>query len=99
MWCAIGSLAMTSTPRAWCWSMRGGRLRRAGLLVGLQNTEARERSSICSAALDALDAYTGDAALAAAASDPNFDADRFVAGEDTVYIHARRRRPGARGPP
>jgi type IV secretion system protein VirD4 len=64
-----------------------GSLQACRLLVGLQNTEARERSSICSAALDALDAYSSDAALVAA-SDPNFDADAFVAGEDTVYIHA-----------
>jgi type IV secretion system protein VirD4 len=57
------------------------------VLIGLQNTEARERSSICSAAADALDAYTSEAALAAA-SDPNFDADRFVRGCDTIYVHA-----------
>jgi type IV secretion system protein VirD4 len=58
-----------------------------GLLIGLQNTEARERSSICSAAADALDAYSSEAALAAA-SDPNFDADRFVRSRDTIYVHA-----------
>lgn len=58
-----------------------------GVLVGLQNTEARERSSICSAAADALDAYTSHTALAAA-TDPNFDADRFVRSRDTIYVHA-----------
>lgn len=58
-----------------------------GVLVGLQNTEARERSSIFSAAADALDAYTSHAALAAA-TDPNFDADWFVRSRDTIYIHA-----------
>jgi type IV secretion system protein VirD4 len=58
-----------------------------GVLTGLQNTEGRERSSIFSAAADALDAYTSQAALAAA-SEPNFDADRFVRSTDTIYVHA-----------
>ena len=58
-----------------------------GLLVGLQNTEARERSSIFSAAADALDAYTSQAALSAA-REPNFDAEQFVRSRDTIYIHA-----------
>ena len=58
-----------------------------GVLTGLQNTEAQERSSICSAAMDALDAYTSDAAIAAA-TEPNFDADAFVCSRDTIYIHA-----------
>jgi type IV secretion system protein VirD4 len=59
----------------------------AGQLIGLQNTEARERSSIFSAAADALDGYTSQAALNAA-SNPNFFAGRFVASTDTIYIHA-----------
>jgi type IV secretory pathway TraG/TraD family ATPase VirD4 len=58
-----------------------------GLLVGLGNTEARERSSIFSAAADAIDAYASRAALDAA-SDPNFDAGSFVRSRDTIYIHA-----------
>jgi type IV secretion system protein VirD4 len=58
-----------------------------GLLRGLVNTEARERSSICSAAADALDAYSSHAALAAAC-DPNFDPDVFVREGGTVYVHA-----------
>ncbi len=58
-----------------------------GVLTGLQNTEGRERSSIFSAAADALDAYTSRSALAAA-SGPNFDADRFVRSNDTIYVHA-----------
>jgi type IV secretion system protein VirD4 len=58
-----------------------------GQLIGLQNTEARERSSIFSAAADALDAYTSHAALEAA-SHPNFFAGRFVTSKDTVYITA-----------
>ena len=58
-----------------------------GVLIGLQNTEGRERSSIFSAAADALDAYTSSGALAATRS-PNFDPDRFVRSHDTIYIHA-----------
>ncbi|MGI8411412.1 MAG: type IV secretory system conjugative DNA transfer family protein, partial [Solirubrobacteraceae bacterium] len=58
-----------------------------GVLAGLQATEARERSSIFSAAADAIDAYTSTGALAAA-SEPNFDADRFVRSRDTIYVHA-----------
>jgi type IV secretory pathway TraG/TraD family ATPase VirD4 len=59
----------------------------ADQLVGLQNTEGRERSSIFSAAADALDAYTSTAALAAAGQ-PNFFSGRFVTSTDTIYIHA-----------
>jgi type IV secretory pathway TraG/TraD family ATPase VirD4 len=58
-----------------------------GIVIGLQNTEARERSSILSAAADALDAYSSASALAAAA-DPNFDAEAFVRSKDTIFIHA-----------
>ena len=57
------------------------------VLTGVAGTEARERSSIFSTAADALDAYTSQAALDAAA-DQNFDATRFVLSGDTVYIHA-----------
>jgi type IV secretory pathway TraG/TraD family ATPase VirD4 len=56
-------------------------------VVGLVNTEARERSSIFSAAADALEAYTSHGALTAA-TDPNFDADQFVHSTDAIYIHA-----------
>src|SRR5450755_2013807 len=58
-----------------------------GSLVGLHNTEARERSSIFSAAADALQAYTSEGALMTA-SDPNFDPAAFLTGHDTVYIYA-----------
>jgi type IV secretion system protein VirD4 len=58
-----------------------------GSLVGLHNTEARERSSIFSAAADALQAYTSEGALMTA-SDPNFDPAAFLTGDDTVYIYA-----------
>jgi type IV secretory pathway TraG/TraD family ATPase VirD4 len=58
-----------------------------GSLLGLLNTEDRERASIFSAAADALQAYTSEAALEAA-KDPNFSAEQFVASQDTIYIHA-----------
>ena len=58
------------------------------------NTEERERSSIFSAAADALQAYTSEHALDAA-EDPNFDAEAFVRSDDTVYIHAPAEKPGA----
>jgi type IV secretion system protein VirD4 len=58
-----------------------------GNLLGLLHTEDRERSSIFSAAADALQAYSSEDALAAA-KDPNFDPDLFVRSHDTVYIHA-----------
>jgi type IV secretory pathway TraG/TraD family ATPase VirD4 len=57
------------------------------LLAGLQNTEHRERSSIFSAAADALDAYSSSGALEAA-RDPNFDPALFARSTDTIYIHA-----------
>jgi len=59
----------------------------ASTLAGLRNTEARERSSIFSAAADALDAYSSTGALTAA-RDPNFDPPAFVSSTDTIYIHA-----------
>jgi type IV secretory pathway TraG/TraD family ATPase VirD4 len=58
-----------------------------GSLVGLLNTEDRERSSIFSAAADALQAYTSEGALLTA-SDPNFDPAAFITGHDTVYVWA-----------
>jgi type IV secretion system protein VirD4 len=58
-----------------------------GSLLGLLNTEDRERASIFSAAADALQAYNSEAALEAA-KDPNFSPAQFVATEDTIYIHA-----------
>ena len=57
------------------------------VLMGVANTEARERSSIFSTAADALDAYTSQAALDAA-EDQNFRPDQFVRSHDTVYVHA-----------
>jgi type IV secretory pathway TraG/TraD family ATPase VirD4 len=58
-----------------------------GSLLGLLNTEDRERSSVFSAAADALQAYTSEGALMTA-SDPNFDPAAFIAGRDTAFICA-----------
>ena len=68
-----------------------------GNLVGLFNTEDRERSSIFSATADALQAYTSENALAAA-REPNFDAEAFVRSADTVYIHAPAEEQAAAAP-
>ncbi|MGN6169076.1 MAG: type IV secretory system conjugative DNA transfer family protein, partial [Solirubrobacteraceae bacterium] len=66
---------------------RRGAPQAISLLVGLENTEGRERSSIFSAAADALDAYASYGALDTA-RDPNFWPSRFVRSSDTIYIHA-----------
>jgi type IV secretion system protein VirD4 len=58
-----------------------------GSLVGILNTEERERASIFSAAADALQAYNSEAALEAG-KDPNFSPDEFVASEDTLHVCA-----------
>ena len=68
-----------------------------GNLLGLLHTEERERSSIFSAAADALQAYGSEHALAAA-RDPNFDAARFVRSAETVYIHAPAEAQAAAAP-
>ena len=57
------------------------------VLVGIAQTEGRERSSIYSATAGVLAAYRSDAARASAA-EPNFDAARFVDSQDTVYVCA-----------
>ncbi len=57
------------------------------VLVGIAKTDGRERSSIFSATAGVLAAYNADATRQAAAN-PNFDADRFVASRDTIYITA-----------
>ncbi len=59
----------------------------ADVLAGIAKTEERERSSILSATAGVLAAYNADAVRRNAAH-PNFDADRFVAGADTIYITA-----------
>ncbi len=68
-----------------------------GSLVGIHNTEARERASIFSAAADAMDAYTAEAALTAARN-PNFDPGAFVRSHDTIYIHAPAEQQAAAAP-
>ena len=68
-----------------------------GNLLGLLHTEERERSSIFSAAADALQAYSSEHALAAA-KDPNFDAAAFVRSAGTVYIHAPAEAQAAAAP-
>jgi type IV secretion system protein VirD4 len=68
-----------------------------GSLVGILNTEDRERSSIFSATADALQAYTSENALAAARK-PNFDVEAFVRSADTIYIHAPAEEQAAAAP-
>jgi type IV secretion system protein VirD4 len=59
----------------------------ADVLCGIAKTDERERSSILSATAGVLAAYNSDAVRRNAAH-PNFDAERFVAGTDTLYITA-----------
>jgi type IV secretion system protein VirD4 len=59
----------------------------ADVLIGIQETDDRERSSIFSATAGVLAAYNSDAVRASAAS-PNFDPDRFTGSRDTIYITA-----------
>jgi len=56
-------------------------------LVGIAETDERERSGIFSTAARILAAYRNQHALAAAA-EPNFDPARFVWGSDTLYLVA-----------
>ncbi len=57
------------------------------VLLGIKHTADRERSGIFSTAARVLRAYRSEVALAAT-EDPNFDAERFVASRDTIYIAA-----------
>jgi len=57
------------------------------VLVGIAKTDGRERSSIFSATAGVLAAYNADATRRAAAR-PNFDAARFAASRDTIYVTA-----------
>jgi len=65
----------------------GGSEIAADVLVGIQKTDARERSSIFSATAGVLAAYNADA-VRTNAEIPNFDPDRFAASTDTIYITA-----------
>jgi len=57
------------------------------VLVGIAKTDGRERSSIFSATAGVLAAYNADATRRAAAT-TNFDAARFSASRDTIYVTA-----------
>ncbi len=59
--------------------------------AGIEQTDARERSSIFSATAGVLAAYNADA-VRAAATNPNFDPARFAASTDTIYITAPEHR-------
>lgn len=57
----------------------------AAVLIGIQRTDERERSSIFSATAGVLAAYNSDAVRVSAA-EPNFDPVRFAGSTDTLYI-------------
>ncbi len=57
----------------------------ADVLIGIERTDARERSSIFSATAGVLSAYNSDGARQTAAT-PNFDPARFARSTDTLYI-------------
>jgi type IV secretory pathway TraG/TraD family ATPase VirD4 len=59
----------------------------ADVLLGIEQTDSRERSSIFSATAGVLAAYNADAARETAAH-PNFDPVRFAASTDTIYVTA-----------
>lgn len=59
----------------------------ANVLIGIERTDSRERSSIYSATAGVLAAYNADATRASA-KDPNFDPKKFVRSNDTIYITA-----------
>jgi type IV secretory pathway TraG/TraD family ATPase VirD4 len=59
----------------------------ADVLVGIERTDTRERSSIYSATAGVLAAYNADATRKTA-TNPNFDPRRFARGTDTIYITA-----------
>jgi type IV secretion system protein VirD4 len=59
----------------------------ADVLIGIERTDARERSSIFSATAGVLAAYNADATRATA-TDPNFDPEQFARSTDTIYVMA-----------
>lgn len=69
----------------------------ADVLVGIERTDARERSSIFSATAGVLSAYNSDSARQTAAS-PNFDPVRFAASTDTLYITSPEHRQAVFAP-
>ncbi len=69
----------------------------ADVLVGIERTDTRERSSIFSAAAGVLSAYNSDGARQTAAH-PNFDPARFAASTDTIYITSPEHRQAVFAP-
>ncbi len=69
----------------------------ADVLVGIERTDARERSSIFSATAGVLSTYNSDAARRTAAH-PNFDPVRFATGTDTIYITSSEHHQAALAP-
>jgi type IV secretion system protein VirD4 len=69
----------------------------ADVLVGIERTDARERSSIFSATAGVLSAYNSDGARESAAN-PNFNPDHFAASTDTIYITSPEQRQAACAP-
>ncbi len=69
----------------------------ADVLVGIERTDARERSSIFSATAGVLSAYNSDGARQTAAH-PNFDTARFAASTDTLYITSPERHQASFAP-
>ncbi|MGH2904481.1 MAG: type IV secretory system conjugative DNA transfer family protein [Solirubrobacteraceae bacterium] len=82
---ALGALADTGSPVA------------ADVLLGIQRTDARERSSIFSATAGVLAAYNADGARTSAAS-PNFDPTTFATSTDTLYITSPEQHQAACAP-
>ena len=69
----------------------------ADVLVGIERTDARERSSIFSATAGVLSAYNSDSARQSAAA-PNFDPARFAISTDTLYITSPEHRQAVVAP-
>jgi type IV secretory pathway TraG/TraD family ATPase VirD4 len=69
----------------------------ADVLVGIERTDARERSSIFSATAGVLSAYNSDGARHSAAS-PNFNPDHFASSTDTIYITSPEQHQAACAP-
>jgi type IV secretion system protein VirD4 len=69
----------------------------ADVLVGIERTDARERSSIFSATAGVLSTYNSDAARRTAAH-PNFDPVRFATSTDTIYITSSEHHQAALAP-
>jgi type IV secretion system protein VirD4 len=69
----------------------------ADVLIGIQRTDTRERSSIFSATSGVLSAYNADGARNSAAN-PNFDPTSFAASTDTLYITSPEQHQAACAP-